>query len=278
MTSLVTSDPTPVYLYASKVGVYPECVTFMNDALKAEEVPASRIITLPDSSYLKKALPKDSNLKNRASLIMPGCNTYEVAGDLKSLVSSIRLAIAGGWDYLGSCGGANLACSTMIQKHHKYGVIDISNFLKLSFLNLVAVDAHIPVYEITKTNYLGGDNGRMAPVITAGGDAFHCFWNEGSKFVIDSNFLGGRPVAEVFYTDFTDKPVAGLSGAHGNGKIFLSAIHPEINPAASTDRKEAEKVEKKDSKDSTPSSEDTSTKNRKKYQRRMFDYTNITKS
>ena len=277
MVSL-SNPATNIYIYSNKgsssdqfAPVESFCTDQVVKRLKEHDVESRRIIALPDSSYLTREL--NSYLMspvsgNRATLIIPGGNTLFLADSLENCIAKIQFAIKNGWNYLGFCSGANIACTRMGN-----GKVDIGDAYNL--LGLLPVHAKVPVYTITKSIMQGGDNERMAGVLSATGAKFSCFWNEGSKLEIITKCDALKPLA--FYDDFADKPIAALYGKYGEGHVVATCVHPEMLDLPIVQGKK-EKAEKKDTDEKKSSGEDDSAKNRKDYLKSLFDLTGITKA
>jgi glutamine amidotransferase-like uncharacterized protein len=217
---------SPIYIYQSP-SIAPICADHLEKKMKESGTNPSRIIRVNDPSYLKRELLQT----DQGTLVIPGAiNTFRVSDEMQEqgLIESVRKAIKKGWSYLGSCAGANLAGRTMVMHNQKTpsGISATINVrdLGISFLDLLPIQAHIPVYPIEKTNCEGGSNGRMIPVLSDDGETFESYWNEGSSFeILDPSV---KPVA--YYADFGKKSVAAVNGSFGEGSVVATAIHPEL--------------------------------------------------
>lgn len=248
----MASAVRPVYIYESG-SILPACAQQFHKKFDEFNVDPSRVVRVHDSSYLRRELDRI----DQGALVMPGSyNSFNVADQIREngLDQRIKRAVDRGWSYLGSCAGANLAAHDMLidSAHFKGKASDVN----IPFLDLLPVDASIPVYPIEKWNSQGGSNGRIIPVETLDGESFQTYWNEGSSFRV----LNPSAVkSEVLYADISSKPVAAVSGTYGKGPVVAMGIHPEFVDDSSS---------KEVSEDSVI---------RKKFMRKMFDTVQITK-
>lgn len=251
MTTFLSS----IFIYEGS-RISPVCAEKLSHQLQKFNVHPSRIVRLNDISYLQRELKAD-----QGALIIPGALdsfslSYEVCK--KEVAERIRSAVERGWSYLGSCAGANLSVKDMLIDMPEIGKLapynGTASEIGVSFLDLLPVNAAIPVYPIRNPNSLGGQNGRTISVETPDESSFIVYWNEGSSFKIFDNSI---VKAEAYYSDISSRPIAAVSGHFGKGPVFSLAIHPELT---------------------IESSDRTDSENRKGFVKKMFEFLQIIKS
>jgi peptidase E len=87
----------PIYIYAHPEDISIEDKDFVHKTLIENEIAPSRVISLPDESYLKREL---RIIKSMAALIIPGGHTFKIMTRLYELKQPLRNSINSGWNYL----------------------------------------------------------------------------------------------------------------------------------------------------------------------------------
>lgn len=207
-----------IYLYKSPIATNEVCISELEARFKDLKVDPARVVPLPDASYLGKVLPEE-----RGILVLPGGSTCIMLEDISAQVDSIKKAVDRGWNYLGFCAGANVACQNLLKLNWQKQKFDnIGQDLVphgYHFLQLLPVWAQMPVY--------GLQTGDKVVKVAANNETFSCFWSDGAKFM-SSREADTKVSILAQYDDQVHKPVAALSGMYGKGKVVISAVHPEI--------------------------------------------------
>lgn len=211
----------PVYVYASAYAsisqeyahlkaVEPYLAEQTSERLK--EFGATPI-ALSDKSYLSRELDQTK----KAILIIPGGAFSLLDADLSKMITRIRDAVEGGWNYGGFCSGGIFACDNLTRNGQSY---------RFNHLSLLPVEAQVPVYSVPRTRYQGGSNNRkLVPLTCSKEKPFFAIWMEGGKLEISKD----APVkVEASYADEKISAPAAVSGIYGQGKVFVSQVHPEI--------------------------------------------------
>ncbi len=204
-----------IYLYSEQVACAPACVSELENRFKELEIDSNRVVLVPDSTYLSKALESDSDI-----LVLPGGNALLLAHSLQPNVDSVRRVVDRGWNFLGFCAGADVACQEMVKIDYARVQIKKINFeeVECKLLNLLPVAAWTPTYHVK------GNEGKVVSV-TAQNETFSCFWNEGPRFQLFGPNKDNVTV-EATYTNI--KANAAVSADFGKGKVCLSGVHPEV--------------------------------------------------
>ena len=214
----------PIYVYQDPIAVNPTCAQRLTRKVLHFGVNPSRIIPLPDNSYLIKSF-KDK----KASIIFPGGRTSCLIMDLEKNASKIREVVDKGWGFLGSCAGANYASASMSITDPQMGHIkDFAGEFGGRFLHLLPIHAKSPAYSVKAMGTTTVDNSRRISVhVESSKEMVEVIWNEGSTFAP----LPGCETAvtlEASYTDIAGRPACAYSGKFGLGNVVITAVHPEL--------------------------------------------------
>jgi glutamine amidotransferase-like uncharacterized protein len=171
--------------------------------------------------YLKtEELLKASWVKDAALFVMPGGADMPYVKKLRGTGDEIiRDYIKKGGSFLGICAGSYYASSFI--EFDKGGTNEVVGERYLKLFNGNAIGPALAKYSYD-TN-----KGSKAARITCGNDQLAVFYNGGPYFEMPHN-----TTAKVIctYSDKNNLPAV-LHSKYGKGKVLLSAIHFEYNPA-----------------------------------------------
>ncbi len=195
---------------------------------------------------------------HKMTLMIPGGRTYLIAATILEAMDKIRDAASKGLNFLGSCAGANLACTTLIEENHpKQGNFCAHDLNKdktvwYSALNLLPMVAIHPAisnkqeWQLTPallSEETSQEENKSSKVDTG----FDCYYQLGSHFqsvkLYDANKLKtpdtyekllksedpfhSQQIKTEAYYQGPDKMKAGLSCTYGEGRVFITSLHPE---------------------------------------------------
>jgi glutamine amidotransferase-like uncharacterized protein len=192
--ALVACEPArprkaPILLFAGS-GTSPNDVAALEDIMRDQRLAYATA----DSAQLD-ALSADQ-LASYRLLIVPGGN-FEVMGNQLTPATNTRLklAIAGGLNYLGICAGAFFAGNS------PFNGLDLTG------------GVHFPFYSAEGR----GIRKAVVPLTTASGTTLDQYWEDGPA-------LSGWGAIIAKYPDGTP---AIVEGSFGKGFVLLSGVHPE---------------------------------------------------
>lgn len=206
-------DSRNAYIFTHEGCINHACAVQTKERLQSFGVVP---VLLPDPSYLEKALLSDS----RGVLIIPGGRTGMLTAYLENQIDKIKSAVDRGWNYHGTCSGANFACKEFTIADSWPSRSDENHAKYLPWLRMLPVEACFPEYMIKKH----ADNGRKYSFVTSDGEYFTAFWNEGSFLVPKSSDVQ----VTASYADISGHPAAAVVGKYGEGIVSIMSLHPEI--------------------------------------------------
>jgi hypothetical protein len=242
MSSAVQQRPVWIYATEYKGAAHPVCASENEARLKEHGIEPSRIVKIPDYSYLGREIEK----VQKAALILVGGSFNHLCYDLQHLRESRSIHDATGDGKLnvwGQCAGAMILCDRYEGAKEKND----------GLFGLLPLTYEIPAYPQKKYAYEGGDNRKLSKLTTGiengsyassndgiQGEKFISFWNEGPLFrsVITDELLRGEVDFAKPLTHYTDTPgaetewgicaIAEATGLYGKGRVIASAIHLEV--------------------------------------------------
>ena len=157
----------------------------------------------------------------KATVIIPGGQTIFAATELDKVKSVLKDKIYNGWNYLGICCGASLACRKITVDYDRGDsekVRVVYNGGEFGILGLLNIDIEMKstLTEIPE----------IAP-IKLDDKNFDVYWQAGGKFIIPKEESANYKIIARYRNENEDPAI--IFGKYGKGRVVVSCVHPEID-------------------------------------------------
>ena len=207
----------------------PVIAIYAGDGAWAESVTAGRVMFEWMGYETELVGPADFNGNDAFgfdAIYFPGGDMYEYSYDISSVGKTrIRSFVSGGGAYVGVCGGAYFA-STSVRWRGAELVMEPLGMFKGTASGPIDAIAAYPAYEMCGVYVPGHDH----PITEGQPDRFAALYYWGPALVPDA----GATVSILGRYEVGDQP-AMVAFEYGAGRVFIIGVHPEIEEDSDRD-------------------------------------------